>query len=112
MHFLIIRLLDQLDRGELYLSNSILFLLVFNAICIAVIVYSTLTKTWTKTFAENEAARPNDNYSGSAPNSQIDTSPLISALGVLILDFVKEREWKRQQQEGKASNGDSNRSDQ
>lgn len=110
MHFFIIRLLDQLDKGEFALTNSIIFLLLFNAACILTIVYSTTRKTWSKAFAEKEemTSKP-----ASQPSqAKMDSAPIESAISLLILDFIKEREWKRQQQTGQTSNDEHQKSDQ
>lgn len=92
MHFLVLRLLDQLDRGEFIITPSIIFLFVFLTLCLATIVYATRVNTWSKTFAEKT---PNEESLQQKP--RIDFAPIESAVSLYILDIVKEREWKRAQ---------------
>lgn len=95
-HYIIIRVLDQLDRSEFEMTNSIVFLLVFNALCLAAIIYSTTRKTWNKTFAKKQDANQAGTPSPTALSPNLE--PITSAVSLYILDLVKEREWKRAQQ--------------
>lgn len=94
MHFLVLRLLDQLDQGSFTLTPSILFLFIFILTCLGTIIYSVRTKTWLKSFED----KTTDN---STSQNRIDTAPIESAISLFILDLVKEREWKRAQESQK-----------
>lgn len=94
MHFLVLRLLDQLDRGEFTITPSIIFLVVFLTLCLGVVVYATRVQTWSKGFSEKE---DEENVNQSAFTKKFDGSAIESAVSLYILDLVKEREYKRSQ---------------
>ena len=48
MSYFIDRTLDQLDRGDFSLTPSLIFLLVFMLICLALVFYSTNKNVWIK----------------------------------------------------------------
>lgn len=95
-HYIIIRILDQLDRSEFEMTNSIIFLLIFNSLCLAAIIYSTTRKTWNNTFAKKQDTTQAS--ANSMPPMSPNLEPITSAVSLYILDIVKEREWKRAQQ--------------
>lgn len=89
-HYFIERLLNQMDSGSFSFTPSIIFLLVFIAACMGLVLHSTSRKTWSQAFngPSNEQERNK--------SARQDANPIESAISLYLLDLVKEREWKRQ----------------
>lgn len=94
MSYFIDRTLDQLDNGAFSLTPSLIFLIIFMLICLAVVLYATNKNVWTNIFKkdrdEEEAERLENQRSQREASNPIET-----AISLLILDIVKEREEKR-----------------
>lgn len=102
-HYFIERLLNQMDSGVFSFTPSIIFLLVFIAGCLGIVFYSTSRKTWSQAFngqlGENEKNK----------SARQETNPIETAISLYLLDLVKEREWKRQNEaKSNESNSQSN----
>jgi hypothetical protein len=90
MSYLLERFLNNLDNGQSLFSPSIWFILGFLTICIGVMVYATRKQNWLDIFkAEKKEAAPPAPAGGNA---------IENVLSLLILDFIKERELKREQE--------------
>lgn len=89
-HYFIERLLNQMDSGAFSFTPSIIFLLVFIAACLGLVVYSTSRKTWSQAFN----AQMGDNEKNKTARQE--ANPIETAISLYLLDLVKEREWKRQ----------------
>jgi hypothetical protein len=89
-HYFIVRLLNQMDSGSFSLTPSLIFLLVFISVCLGIVVYSTSRKTWSQAF-NGQAGGHEKNKS-----ARQETNPIETAISLYLLDLVKEREWKRQ----------------
>lgn len=90
MSYLIERFLNNLDNGQSLFTPSIWFILGFLLICIGVMVYATRKQNWLDIFkAEKKEVAPSVPAGGNA---------IESVLSLLILDFIKERELKREQE--------------
>lgn len=91
MSYLIERFLNNLDNGQALFTPSIWFILGFLLICIGVMVYATRKQNWLDIF--------------KAEKKEVQTAPvpaggnaIESVISLLILDFIKERELKREQE--------------
>ena len=91
MSYLIERFLNNLDNGQALFTPSIWFILCFLIICIGVMVYATRKQNWLDIFRaeKKEISHPPVPAGGNA---------IESVLSLLILDFIKEREQKREQE--------------
>lgn len=89
-HYFIERLLNQMDTGAFSFTPSIIFLLVFITSCLGIVVYSTSRKTWSHAF-NTQLGDADKNKS-----ARQETNPIETAVSLYLLDLVKEREWKRQ----------------
>lgn len=91
MSYLIERFLNNLDNGQALFTPSIWFILCFLIICIGVMVYATRKQNWLDIFKaeKKEVAHPPVPAGANA---------IESVLSLLILDFIKERELKREQE--------------
>ncbi len=89
MSYLIERFLNNLDNGQALFTPSIWFILGFLAICIGVMVYATRKQNWLDIFKSEKKE-----------DSALQVSPGVNAiesvLSLLILDFIKDREQKRE----------------
>jgi Na+/proline symporter len=94
MGHLIERFLNNIDNGQALFTPSIWFILGFLVICAGIMVYATRKQNWLDIFQrEKKVAAPSQLPQGSGQ--------LESVLSLLILDFIKEREQKREQQNEK-----------
>jgi ABC-type multidrug transport system fused ATPase/permease subunit len=91
MNYLIERFLNNLDNGQSLMTPSIWFILFFLAICIGVMVYATRKQNWLSIFK----AEPTP---AAVPQLNHGAHQIESVISLLILDFIKERELKREQQ--------------
>jgi hypothetical protein len=92
--YLIDRLLDNLDKGDFIFTPSIYFILVFQLLCVGVIIYATNKKQWMDIFRAGKKTAPAEDRPALPPAG----NQLESVLSLLILDFIKDREFKREQQ--------------
>lgn len=90
MSFLIERFLNNLDSGATLFTPSIWFILVFLVICIGIMLYATRKQNWIDIFKSEKKEVPQASVPTGA--NQIE-----SVISLLILDFIKEREHKREQ---------------
>lgn len=88
--YLIERFLNNLDNGALLLTPSIWFILIFLLLCVGVMIYATRKKNWIDIFKTEKKEEAVDNVSPLGGNA------IESAISLLILDFIKERELKRE----------------
>lgn len=88
-HYFIQRLLNQMDSGDFSFTPSIIFLLFFITACLGLVIYSTSRKTWSRAF--NSIHNEQNQH-----KQRQDANPIESAISLYLLDLVKEREWKRQ----------------
>lgn len=88
MGHLIERLLNNMDSGQAFITPSIWLLLGFQILCVAIMIYATRKKNWLSIFKNNEV--PTNQTPAQLPGNQIE-----SVISLLILDFIKEREYKR-----------------
>lgn len=97
MNYLIERFLNNLDSGQFIFTPSIWFILGFQAVCVGIMVYATNKKNWLDIFkSEKKEVEASENKPALAGHSQLE-----SVVSLLILDFIKDREFKREQQKGK-----------
>jgi hypothetical protein len=99
MSYLIERFLNNIDNGQTVFTPSIWFILGFLVICIGVMTYATRKQNWLDIFkSETKVKAP------SLP--PVGGNAIESVLSLLILDFIKERELKREKEKNisKASN--------
>ena len=92
MNYLIERFLNNLDNGQFVFTPSIWFILGFLVLCVGVMVYATNKKNWLSIFKSEKKETPAPALSSAGAN-QIE-----SVISLLILDFIKERELKRELQ--------------
>ncbi len=96
VHYFIDRTLTQLDSGSFSFSPSMYFLLVFILLCLGGIMYAINKTVWTAAFKKDEDETNLKNQSQSGNN--LNANPIETAVSLLILDFIKEREAKREAQ--------------
>lgn len=89
MSHLIERVLNKLDGGEFIFTPAIGVILIFIAICIGVLVYSTNKKVWLDIFKKDVSLAP-----AVAPAAAVST--IESVISLLVLDIIKEREAGRE----------------
>ena len=89
MSYLIERFLNNLDNGQTLFTPSIWFILVFLIICIGVMVYATRKQSWLDIF-KSEVKEEATSLLPAGVNA------IESVLSLLIMDFIKEREQKRE----------------
>lgn len=90
MSYLIERFLNNLDNGQALFTPSIWFILGFLVICIGIMVYATRKQNWLDIFkSEKKEVQAPVPVGGNA---------IESVISLLILDFIKERESKREQE--------------
>lgn len=91
MSYLIERFLNNLDNGQFLFTPSVWFILGFQLICIGVMVYATRKQNWLDIFKAEKK---------ETPLAQMPSSghPIESVVSLLILDFIKERELKREKE--------------
>lgn len=98
MSYFIDRTLDQLDNGSFALTPSLVFLLIFMAICLCVVMYSTNKNVWVKILKkdpdEEEAQRELERQKMATQHQ----NPIEAAISLFILDLVKERELNREKE--------------
>jgi len=89
MSYLIERLLNNLDNGTAIFTPSIWFIVIFQIICIGIMVYATNKNNWLDIFKmdKKQDAKNSHGFQGSQ---------LESVVSLLILDFIKERELARE----------------
>jgi hypothetical protein len=99
MSYMIERLLDNLDKGVFILTPSIWFIFIFQLVCLGIILFATNKKKWLDIFKSG-----NKEYSSekSALTPAAGHGQLESVISLLIMDFIREREFKREQQTVKA----------
>lgn len=96
MSYLIERFLNNLDNGQSLFTPSIWFILAFQVICIAVMVYATRKQNWLDIFkAERKEVQTSSVPAGG--------NAIESVISLLILDFIKERELKREQEKNQST---------
>lgn len=88
MSYLIERFLNNLDNGQALFTPSIWFILGFLIICISVMVYATRKQNWLDIFKSEKKEQ-------AAP-AAVGNNTIESVVSLLILDFIKERELKRE----------------
>lgn len=88
MSHLIERVLTKLDDGSFLFTPSIGVILGFIAVCIGVLIYSTNKNVWLGIFKKEPVAQ-----TAQAP---LATSTVESVISLLVLDFIKEREFSRE----------------
>lgn len=94
MSYFIDRTLDQLDNGAFSFTPSLIFLVVFMFICLVVVLYATNKNVWTNIFKKDRDEEEAERLENQ--RTQRETSnPIETAISLLILDIVKEREEKR-----------------
>lgn len=94
MSYFIDRTLDQLDNGAFSFTPSLIFLVVFMFICLVVVLYATNKNVWTNIFKKDRDEEEAERFENQ--RTQRETSnPIETAISLLILDIVKEREEKR-----------------
>ncbi len=88
MSYLIERFLNNLDNGEALFTPSIWFILVFQLVCVGIMIYATNKNNWLDIFkSEKKEELPQQ--------PGVMGSQLESVISLLVLDFIKERESKR-----------------
>lgn len=97
MSYLIERLLDNLDKGVFILSPSIWFILVFQIICVGIMIYATNKKKWLDIFKNDKKEKALEKTVAPAGQGQLE-----SVISLLILDIIREREFKRDQETSKS----------
>lgn len=90
MSHLIERVLNKLDDGSFIFTNAIGVILLFIAICIGVLVYSTNKNVWLDIFKKEKPGPL-----AAAPAVAAATSTIESVISLLVLDIIKEREANR-----------------
>lgn len=105
MSYFIDRTLDQLDGGNFSFTPSLIFLSIFMAVCLIVVFYSTNKSVWTSVFKKDQEEEEAKQQKAEVPNQ--GANPIETAVSLLILDFVKEREFNRQNDIKKADNKDN-----
>lgn len=98
MSYLIERLLDNLDRGIFTLSPSIWFIFFFQLVCVGIILFATNKKRWLDIFksGKKEASSEERAVAPAAGHGQLE-----SVISLLIMDIIRDREFKREQQASK-----------
>jgi uncharacterized membrane protein YidH (DUF202 family) len=91
MSYLIERFLNNLDNGQALFTPSIWFILTFLVICIGVMIYATRKQNWLDIFKAEKKEE-------AAPPAPVGGNAIESVISLLILDFIKERELKREQE--------------
>ena len=89
MSYLIERFLNNLDNGQALFTPSIWFILGFLVICVGVMVYATRKQSWLDIFKLERKKEVVTKIPSGA-------SAIESVLSLLIMDFIKEREQKRE----------------
>ncbi len=89
MSYLIERLLNNLDNGTAILTPSIWFIFGFQVICVGIMVYATNKNNWLDIFKLDK--KDSEKKSHGFQGSQLE-----SVVSLLILDFIKEREFSRE----------------
>jgi uncharacterized membrane protein YidH (DUF202 family) len=90
MSYLIERFLNNLDNGQALFTPSIWFILGFLVVCIGVMIYATRKQNWLDIFKSEKKE--------VVTSSPVGGNAIESVLSLLILDFIKERELKREQE--------------
>ncbi|MDD4974085.1 MAG: hypothetical protein PHY93_07020 [Bacteriovorax sp.] len=90
MGHLIERVLNKLDAGSFVFTPAIGVILLFLVICIGVLIYSTNKNVWLNIFKIEKIQKE------EAPQNAIGVQ-IESVVSLLILDFIKERECKREE---------------
>ena len=93
MSYLIERVLNNIDKGSIALTPSIWFILVFQTICVGVILYATNKKKWLDIFRSEKKSKIVEEKTSATGHGQLE-----SVISLLILDIIREREFKREQQ--------------
>jgi hypothetical protein len=98
MSYMIERLLDNLDKGVFILSPSIWFIFFFQLVCIGIILFATNKKRWLDIFksGKKEASSSEHAVTPAAGHGQLE-----SVISLLIMDIIRDREFKREQQTAK-----------
>jgi hypothetical protein len=96
MSYLIERFLNNLDNGQALFTPSIWFILVFLLLCVGIMVYATRKQNWLDIFKGEKKVE-------TASQLPVGGNQIESVLSLLILDFIKERELKREQQHPRKS---------
>ena len=100
MSYFIDRTLDQLDRGDFSLTPSLIFLLVFMLICLALVFYSTNKNVWIKILKKDpedeEVEKEIERQTERQKMATQHNNPIEAAISLFILDLVKERELSRE----------------
>jgi len=87
---LIERFLNNIDNGQAIFTPSVWFILGFLAICAGIMVYATRKQNWMDIFRSGRQEQQMQQNNHVAPGN------LESVLSLLVLDFIKERESKRE----------------
>lgn len=95
MGHLIERSLNNIDNGQSFFTPSIWLLLGFQILCVGILLYATRKQIWLSIFKKDEVVA--SSTSSALPGTQIE-----SVISLLILDFIKEREHKRDQHKPKS----------
>ena len=95
MSHLIERLLNNIDKGIFILTPSIWFILVFQLLCVGMIIWATNKKKWLDIFKSEKKEK------AAAEKASSGHGQLESVISLLILDIIREREFKRDQQVSK-----------
>ena len=90
MSHLIERVLNNLDDGTFFFTPAIGVILLFLVICIGVLIYSTNKNIWLNIFKVEKIQKE------EAPQNPIGVQ-IESVVSLLILDFIKEREFNREE---------------
>jgi len=91
MSYLIERFLNNLDNGQALFTPSIWFILGFLVICIGVMIYATRKQNWLEIFKSEKKEE-------ASPPALVGGNAIESVISLLILDFIKERELKKEQE--------------
>lgn len=94
MSYFIDRTLDQLDNGAFTLTPSLIFLIVFMLICLVIVLYATNKNVWTNIFKKDRDEEEAERLENQRSQREV-SNPIETAISLLILDIVKEREEKR-----------------
>lgn len=89
MSYLIERFLNNLDNGQSLFTPSVWFILGFLIICIGVMLYATRKQIWLDIFKSEKKEE-------TTPSASAGGNAIESVVSLLILDFIKERELKRE----------------
>ncbi|MDO9182718.1 MAG: hypothetical protein Q7U04_09930 [Bacteriovorax sp.] len=99
MSHLIERILNKLDEGIFVFTPAIGVILCFLLICIGVLIYSTNKNVWLDIFKKEKVSEP-------APSQNPIGTQIESVISLLILDFIKEREFAREHKKERNNHGD------